>query len=90
MNKNEFLAVLASSGEWNKKEAEQALRALQTALAKSLSETDRLALPGLGVFTVVEKAARKGRNPATGAEIEIPAKKVIRFKPAAELRAVIT
>lgn len=89
MNKREFVELLATTGGFQKKEAEAALSALQASLAKALSETDRLALPGIGVFHVQEKAARKGRNPATGATIEIAAKKVIRFKPAAELRAVL-
>ncbi len=50
-----------------------------------LPDAGKIILPGIGTFAVVEKAARKGRNPATGLEIDIPAKKVIKFKPAKEL-----
>lgn len=89
MTQNEFVALFTEASGLPKIHAKKALAAFQETLQKALTESDRLALPGLGIFSVQEKAARKGRNPATGAEIEIPAKKVLRFKPAKELADAI-
>ncbi|MBU2831847.1 HU family DNA-binding protein [Acidithiobacillus ferriphilus] len=85
MNKSEFVAAMSRHGAMSKADAEKVLEVFRHTLEMELPETDRIALPGIGVFAVVEKAARKGRNPATGLEIDIPAKKAIKFKPAKEL-----
>jgi DNA-binding protein HU-beta len=50
-----------------------------------LQREARIALPGIGIFTVQERAARTGRNPATGQEIQIPARKTVKFKTAKEI-----
>jgi DNA-binding protein HU-beta len=52
---------------------------------KALKKDDRVALVGFGSFSVSKRAARKGRNPQTGKEIQIKAKKVVRFKAGTEL-----
>lgn len=49
----------------------------------------RIALPGIGVFTVQERAARTGRNPANGQEIQIPARKAAKFKTAREIAGAV-
>ena len=58
-----------------------AIKVMTTALVKG----DKIALVGFGTLAVQEKAERKGVNPSTGAPITIPAKKVVKFKPSAEL-----
>lgn len=55
-------------------------------IAHSLTQDGRFAVPGFGTFNVKTRAARKGRNPQTGAEIDIPASKAVQFKPAAALK----
>ncbi len=85
MNKAEFVAAIAAHTGLSKKDTDTFLQGFRKALEESLPEAGRIALPGIGVFEVSERAARKGRNPATGAEIDIPAKKTVKFKAAKEL-----
>jgi DNA-binding protein HU-beta len=55
----------------------------------ALKKNDKVILVGFGTFSVTKRAARKGRNPQTGAEINIPAKKVVKFKAGANLQAKV-
>ena len=63
------------------KEAEALLDALVATVESTLAEGEKVAITGFGTFAVSERAARKGRNPQTGQEIDIPACKVPRFTP---------
>ncbi len=72
-----------------KADAKKALDAFIGATTKALKKGDRVALVGFGSFSVSKREARKGRNPQTGKEITIPAKKVVKFKAGAELSKVI-
>ena len=83
MNKKELVDAIAQDAKLTKVEAKAALDATLDAIAETLKKGDKLALVGFGTFAVVEKAARTGINPST--KIEIPAKKVIKFKAGAEL-----
>lgn len=85
MNKSEFVAAMSRHGAMSKADAEKVLQVFRHTLEMELPGADRIALPGIGVFAVVEKAARKGRNPATGHAVDIPAKKAVKFKAAKEL-----
>jgi DNA-binding protein HU-beta len=85
MNKAEFVASMAESAGMTKADAERAFSAFRSTLESALPDSGKIALAGIGTFTVQERPARKGRNPATGEEIAIPAKQAIRFKPAKEL-----
>ena len=85
MNKKELVDAIAQDAQLTKVEAKAALDATLDAIAETLKKGDKLALVGFGTFAVVEKAARTGINPSTKAKIEIPAKKVIKFKAGAEL-----
>ncbi|MBX0310838.1 MAG: integration host factor subunit beta [Sulfurihydrogenibium sp.] len=58
-------------------------------MTRTIASGERVTIPGLGVFGVKERRARKGRNPRTGEEIVIPAKKVVVFKPAMSLKMAI-
>jgi DNA-binding protein HU-beta len=69
-----------------KKDAGAALEAAVDAVSKALRKGDRVQIPGFGSFTVSKRAARKGRNPATGATITIKASKNVRFKAGKELK----
>ena len=85
MNKAELIEAMASEAKITKADAKKALDAFIVSTSKSLKKGDRVALVGFGSFSVVKREARKGRNPQTGKEIKIPAKKVVKFKAGAEL-----
>lgn len=85
MNKAELIDAISSETKLSKAEAERALNATVGAIEKSLKKGDRIALVGFGSFTISKRAARTGRNPQTGKEIKIAAKKVVKFKAGTEL-----
>ncbi|MHB8249226.1 MAG: HU family DNA-binding protein [Acidithiobacillus sp.] len=72
-----------------KKDARIIVDALVGRIGKSLSEGHEVSIFRIGKFQVMEKPARKGRNPKTGESVEIPAKKVVRFKAARALKDAI-
>ena len=74
------------SDKLTKKLTEEVVEATFAALKGALLEEGRFSYPSFGTFTVKVRAARKGRNPQTGAEIEIPASKTVSFKPAPKLK----
>ena len=80
MNKAELIDAMAASSGLSKADAKKALDAFIEAVTAALQKGDRVALVGFGSFSVSTRSARKGRNPQTGAEIDIPAKKVVKFK----------
>lgn len=85
MNKTELINQIAAKAECNKAVAKATLEATLDAIAEALKKEDKVALIGFGTFSVVEKEARTGINPRTKEKIEIPARKVIKFKPSTEL-----
>lgn len=85
MNKSELVDAMAEGANLSKADAKRALEAFLDATGKALSNKDKVALVGFGTFSVSERAARKGRNPQTGKEINIAAKNVVKFKAGSEL-----
>jgi len=85
MNKAELVEAIASEAKLTKADAKRALDAFVNNTTKALKKGDRVALVGFGTFGVAKRAARKGRNPQTGKEIKIAAKKVVKFKAGADL-----
>ena len=85
MNKAELIDAMAAGANLTKADAKKALDAFVNATSGALKKGDRVALVGFGSFSVSKRAARKGRNPQTGKEINISAKKVVKFKAGAEL-----
>jgi DNA-binding protein HU-beta len=85
MNKAELIDAMAKGAGLTKADAKKALEAFVDATSKALKKNDRVALVGFGSFSVAKRAARKGRNPQSGKEIKIAAKKVVKFKPGADL-----
>ena len=80
MNKSELVAAIAEKAEMSKKDAEKALNAFVDSVAEALKAGDKVALVGFGTFETKKRAARKGKNPQTGAIIDIPAATVPAFK----------
>jgi len=89
MNKAELIEAISTDAGLSKADAKKALDAFIGATTKSLKKGDRVALVGFGSWSVSKRSARTGRNPQTGKEIKIPAKKVVKFKAGAELAEVI-
>ncbi|MDE7149601.1 MAG: HU family DNA-binding protein [Bacteroidales bacterium] len=85
MNKAELIDAMAAKANLSKADSKKALDAFTATLADALKKGDRISLIGFGSFSVSKRAARKGRNPRTGKEIKIAAKKVIKFKAGAGL-----
>ena len=79
MNKAELIQEVATSAGIKVKEAEALLDAMIAATEGALAKGDKVAITGFGTFAVSERKARKGRNPQTGKEINIPASKSPRF-----------
>ena len=80
MNKSTLVAKIAEKSGLDKKQADAALNAFTAAVVEALQAGDKVQLMGFGTFEVKERAARMGRNPATGAPTEIAAKKIPVFK----------
>ena len=85
MNKAELVNAISKESGLTKADSKKALDAFITSTTGALSNGERVALVGFGSWSVKERAARKGRNPQTKAEIDIPAKKVVKFKSGSEL-----
>ena len=79
MNKAELIDAIVAKTEMSKKDADAALSAVVDAIKDALKAGDKVQLVGFGTFSVKERGARTGKNPATGATIEIPACKVPAF-----------
>ena len=87
MNKDSLIAAMAEkASELTKKQCEMALNAFVESVSEALAKEDKVTLIGFGTFSVVERAARTGRNPSTGEPMEIPAKKVPKFSPGTSLK----
>jgi len=82
-------AAIADEQELSKKQAESILNDLVGRITKHLKKGDRIRIGGLGILVVRKRAARMGRNPATGAPIEIKASKKVAFRAAKELKEAV-
>ena len=85
MNKSELVDAIAQKSGLSKVDSKKALDATLDAIADELKSGGKVVLVGFGTFSVVERSARKGINPRTKETIDIPAKKVVKFKPGSEL-----
>ncbi|MBW7457604.1 HU family DNA-binding protein [Paenibacillus sepulcri] len=90
MNKTELIAKVAELTELSKKDASKAVDAVFDAISDSLQGGDKVQLVGFGNFEVKSREARKGRNPQTGQEIDIPASKIPSFKAGKSLKDLVS
>lgn len=86
MNKSELIDSIASAADISKASAGRALDATVEAVTKELKKGGQVSLVGFGTFSVKERAARAGRNPQTGATIQIKAAKIPSFKAGKALK----
>lgn len=87
MNKSELVNKMATETGITKRAAAAALESFMDGVVKTLRTGKRVTLVGFGTFSVTKRAAKKGRNPATGAPLKIKAKKVGKFKASTALNA---
>lgn len=80
MNKKELTDAVAKGADCSKAHAESAVNTILKAITDTLTAGDKVTLIGFGTFSTSKRAARKGRNPQTGKEIDIPEKTVVKFK----------
>ena len=85
MNKTELIETMAAESGLSKNDSRKALDEFLASVGKAMKAGDKVALVGFGTFSVVERPARTGINPSTKQTIQIPAKKVVKFKPGTEL-----
>jgi DNA-binding protein HU-beta len=89
MNKTELVNAVAEHAEMTKKDATNAVNSVFEVISETLSKGESVQLIGFGNFEVRERAARKGRNPQTGAELDIAASKAPAFKPGKQLKEAV-
>ncbi|MEG0949251.1 MAG: HU family DNA-binding protein [Bacteroidales bacterium] len=85
MNKSELISSMAEQTGLSKTDARKALDAFMNCVENALINGDKVSLIGFGTFSIIDKGERKGVNPATKAEILIPAKKAVKFKSGTDL-----
>lgn len=89
MNKTDFVAAVAEKAGFTKKDADKAVSAFIGSITAALKKGEKVSLIGFGTFEAKKRAARKGKNPQTGAEMNIPATTVPAFKAGKALKAAI-
>ena len=89
MTKVDLIEQVAQKTELPKRDVERVLEAAIHAVQQALAHGEKVSLTGLGVFTVADRKARLARNPKTGAQVEVPARKAAKFKPAKELKEML-
>ncbi|MGB3222885.1 MAG: HU family DNA-binding protein [Desulforhopalus sp.] len=85
MNKGDLIEKVAKDCGISKAATEQVFNSILGTIAGAVAEGDKVTLIGFGTFSVTERAAREGRNPQTGKTIQIPAKKIVKFKAGSKL-----
>lgn len=89
MKKKELIDSISRTAGLAKKDAEGALNAVMSSITDLLAKGDSIVLPGFVSISVKKRSARKGRNPSTGAILNIPAKNVVNFKAGSKLKEAI-
>ncbi|RQD64647.1 MAG: HU family DNA-binding protein [Desulfonatronovibrio sp. MSAO_Bac4] len=89
MTKADLVSKMADKADLTKTDAEKGLNAFLESVQDTLVSEGKLTLTGFGTFAVEERKARNGRNPRTGEEIQIPACKVVKFRPGKILKDAV-
>lgn len=89
MTKAELVEMVASSTQLTKKHAEIIVNTVFESIVDSLKSGEKIELRGFGSFRIRQRGSRVGRNPKTGAQVPVPAKRIPYFKPGKELRELL-
>ena len=89
MTKQELVDAVSEKAGINKRQASDAVEGVIDSITKALKKGAKVTLVGFGNFSVVKKKARKGRNPQTGKEIQISARKAPKFSPSKQLKDLL-
>lgn len=89
MKKKELIDAISATTGLTRKDAENALNAVMSSITDLLAKGDSIVLPGFVSISVKKRAARKGRNPTTGAPLNIPAKNIVSFKAGTKLKEAV-
>ena len=89
MTKSEMLGHLATLSNLKKKEVDNVLQALRGIIHKTLKKEGKIKLDGLGIFQLKDRKARMARNPRTGEQVHVPAKKVVKFRVLKDLKQAV-
>jgi len=89
MNKQELVTNVSQKVESTKKDADKFVTATLDAILETLGDQESIKLVGFGNWEIKKKAARVGRNPKTGEEVQIPEKMAVKFKPGKQMRNVV-
>jgi len=89
MNRKEMIKAVSEKAQMSDKDAGKVLDAITEVISAELSSGGKVQLVGFGTFEVSERAARKGRNPQTGEEIDVPATRTPKFKAGKELKNAV-
>ncbi len=89
MTKMELIEMVSEKSGFSKKDANKAVKAVFDSMSDVLEKGDKVQLVGFGSFEVKDRPARKGRNPQTGEEISVSARKVPVFKPGKNLKEIV-
>ena len=88
-NKAELVSAVANAADLTSKDAGAAVDSVLSQITSALSKGERVTIAGFGTFSVGSRAARQGRNPQTGAVIQIKASKTVRFKAGKGLKEAV-
>ena len=89
MTRSDLVDAVAKDVGLPKTKASEAVQVVVGKINDALSSGERVDVRGLGVFVTTERAAHKGRNPSTGETIDVPATRVVKFRPARELKEAV-
>jgi DNA-binding protein HU-beta len=90
MNKAQLVAEVANQTGLTRKASRETVDAITSAITESLARGEKVTLVGFGSFKMMRRRSRRGRNPQTGQEIQIPAKDVPKFKAGKKLKEVVS
>lgn len=89
MTKADLIEEVARVVEFSRKDSEVIVEAIFDSVVRALKEDDKIEIRGFGSFRTRQRQARVGRNPKTGARVEVPAKRIPFFKPSKELKDLV-
>ena len=89
LTKSELLGTLATETGLKKKDVDNVMQALRSTIYKTLKTEHKIKLDGLGVFQLKDRKARQARNPRTGELVNVPAKKVVKFRVLKDLKEAV-